>query len=260
MDSKQKKLNIIDNIPKHIAIVPDGNRRWSMLKFGNKNSGHKEGMKNILRITKEAMKYNIKYITFYVLSIENLQNRDHEEIFFLLNLLKKLYNPAKKEYSYNRLLKYLNKEKIQVNILGNIDNMATTIKEKFNKIGFTIPEDIHRINSIKIEKPLISLQLCINYSAQDEIVEAFKKIYYTKRDNYDNISYKDIQYALYTKDIPEPDLFIRTSGEYRIRNFLLLQMAYTELFFSEKMWPEFNADDFVKTIIDFSKRNRRMGK
>lgn len=240
----QSLLNKIDfnNIPRHVAIIMDGNGRWAEKRGMLRTLGHKNANISI-RETINASKYlKIPYITLYVFSSENWK-RPKKEIY---NLLKFLFENIKIE-----LIKLQNND-IRLIVIGEITKFSENIQSELNNL----------INLTKYNKT-ITLILAINYSAKNEIIMATKSIAkkvnkgITKLDEINKIFFEK---HLYTKNIPDVDLMIRTSGEQRISNFLLWQSAYAELYFTKVLWPDFRKKDFYKAIINYQKRERRFGK
>ena len=223
------------NPVKHVAIIMDGNGRWGLKHKNSRNAGHKAGLDTIEMIIKETIKYKINYLTLYTFSTENWK-RPKKEINFLFNLLQ------------NFLLKkisLLTKNKIKLKIIGD-------------KKLFTIKLQKLLISSEKKTKDNKKLQinLALNYGSKNEILNAFKLINKNKK----KISLKNIENNLYTKNIPDPDILIRTGNTNRLSNFLLWQLAYTEIFFEKKLWPEFNENDYNRIIKKFRNIKRNFGK
>tara|TARA_B100001063_G_scaffold245254_1_gene280408 strand:+ start:1573 stop:2238 length:666 start_codon:yes stop_codon:yes gene_type:complete len=214
----------------HVAFIMDGNGRWGRKKKRGRNYGHLKGVETVKKIVKSSIKLKIPIITFYVFSSENWK-RPKKEINFLFNLIK---NYFEKE------IETLIKQGIKINILGEIDKLSNNIKSVLKKT----------INLTKNNKKII-VNLAINYGARNEIINAFKK---TKK-----IKFKNFEKNLYTKNLPDPDLLIRTGGHQRLSNFMLWQLAYAELFFLKKLWPDFNSNDFKQIIIKYKKSKRNFG-
>ncbi len=216
----------------HIAFIMDGNGRWGTKRGKGRNFGHLKGVETVKKIVKEAIKLNIPVLTFYVFSFENWK-RPKKEIFFLFKLLK--------EYFTKELNNILN-QGIKINILGE--------KKKFNSDLKLILKKT--INLTKKNKKII-VNLALNYGSNIEILNALKK---TKG----RVTLKSIENNLYTKNLPKPDILIRTGGYKRLSNFLLWQLAYTELFFFKKLWPDFNISDLKKVIKNYKRIQRNFGK
>ena len=231
-----------NKLPKHIAIIMDGNGRWAKLKGKNRVIGHKQGAKTVKEIVKASGEIGIKYLTLYAFSTENW-NRPKFEIEALMTLLV----TAIKEET-NELIK----NNVKLLAIGNHDSLPKKVKNKLYQA----------IEQTKNGKGL-TLTLAISYSAKWEIIEAVKKIANKVKNNsleINEINDKIFDNNLSTSGIPNPELMIRTSGEYRISNFLLWQLAYSELYFTEKYWPDFNKNEFIKAIINYQQRERRFGK
>lgn len=228
-------------MPKHIAIIMDGNRRWAKEKGIDTKLGHKAGAETLEKIASYANEIGLKYLTVYAFSTENWK-RTKEEVGALMILLR------------NYLDKFLNRESlrnIRIRVLGNIDNLDNGLKTSINKI----------VEKSKNNTGL-TLNIAFNYGGRDEIVRAVKNI--SKQVKEDKIDINDIDEdlitnSLYTTGEPDPDLLIRPGGELRISNFLLWQLAYTEFLFVDKYWPDFNEDDLLKAIHIFETRNRKFG-
>ena len=222
-------------IPNHVAIIMDGNGRWAKERGFERYIGHKLGIESVREIIGISKKIGIKYLTLYVFSKENWK-RPKEEIKFLFNLLKKTLEEE---------LERLKRNNIRVLVMGKIQELKDSVKNFLEKC----------VNETK-NCDGMNVIIAFNYSGREEIIDAVNKILKEKK----NInSEKEFSEYLYLKDVPEPDLLIRTSGEMRISNFMLWQIAYTELFFTKKLWPDFRKKDFIEAIEDFSKRERRFG-
>ena len=216
----------------HIAFIMDGNGRWGKKKKKNRNFGHLKGVETVKEVVKNSIKLKIPIVTFYVFSSENWK-RPKKEIDFLFRLIKSYFSKE---------IKNIVKQGIKINILGEINELSTDIKYNLKK-------------TIKLTKNngRILVNLAINYGSKNEILQALKKIKKQK------ISIKNIEKNLYTKNIPDPDILIRTGGYQRLSNFLMWQLAYTELFFLKKLWPDFNNKDLIKIINKFKKQKRNFG-
>ena len=217
----------------HVAIIMDGNGRWGLINKNSRNAGHKAGLNTVEKIIKETIKKKIPYLTLFAFSTENWK-RPESEINYLLNLLEKFLK--------NKINEFIKKD-IKLKIIG---------KKKFNK-----KLNLLLNNSEKVTKNNSKLQvnLALNYGSKNEIIDAIK---YLNKNKF-NINKKNISQSLYTKNIPDPDLLIRTGGMKRLSNFLLWQLSYAEIFFLKKMWPDFNEKDFQKIISDFQKIKRNYG-
>ena len=218
----------------HVAIIMDGNGRWGLKHKKNRNIGHRAGLKTVEKIIKESLKQKIKYLTLYTFSTENWK-RPKDEINFLFRLLE------------NFLIKkidILNKNKIKLKIIGN--------KKVFSKKLLSL---LNRTEKKTFDNDNLQINLALNYGSKSELVNAFKKINLKKLPINDT----NITKNLYTNNIPDPDLLIRTGNTKRLSNFLLWQLAYTEIFFEKKLWPDFNEKDYVKILYNFRKLKRNFG-
>lgn len=229
------------NIPNHIAIIMDGNRRWARERKIDYRLGHKEGAKTLEKIVRYSKKVGIKYITVYAFSTENWK-RSEEEVGALMLLLKTYLD----DYS-----KRADSENIKVKVLGDISALSEGLQKSIKKC-----EERTKDNN--------GILFCIgiNYGGRDEIVHAVKKIAEDVKNNkvdVDDISEKLISDYLYTAGIPDPDLVIRTSGELRTSNFLPWQIVYSEFLFLDKYWPDFSEEDIDFAIKEYQRRNRKFG-
>lgn len=229
------------NIPNHIAIIMDGNRRWARERKIDYRLGHKEGAKTLEKIVRYSKKVGIKYITVYAFSTENWK-RSEEEVGALMLLLKTYLD----DYS-----KRADSENIKVKVLGDISALSEGLQKSIKKC-----EERTKDND--------GILFCIgiNYGGRDEIVHAVKNIAEDVKNNkldVDDISEKLIDDYLYTAGIPDPDLVIRTSGELRISNFLPWQIVYSEFLFLDKYWPDFSEEDIDLAIEEYQRRNRKFG-
>ncbi len=226
----------------HIAIIMDGNGRWAKKKGLTRTHGHYEGSKNVKRIVKACIKNNIKYLTLYAFSTENW-SRPKREINILMNLLARFIKDETEEFHKNN---------IRLLVSGDISKMPVNLQKEIKKV----------IDLTENNKKLI-VNVCLNYGSRDEILRAVKNIavdYKKNKLKLNNVDEKLFQKYLYNGDImPDPDLLIRTSGELRISNFLLWQIAYSELYFTDTFWPDFNEKKFQKAVENYYNRNRRFG-
>lgn len=227
---------------KHIAIIMDGNRRWAKLHNMPKGYGHKKGAENVVKITRAMKESGVKYLTLYAFSTENWQ-RSEDEVNSLMQLLRDYLDKEFKEIMEND---------VRIIFIGERNMLDADIQEKMKTI-----ENESSGNS--------SLTLCIalSYGSRQEIIHAVKNIaedINASKINVDDISADMFSQYLYTKDIPDPDILIRTSGEQRISNYLLWQLAYTELFFTDTLWPDFDKKELLNIIEKFNSRERRYGK
>jgi undecaprenyl diphosphate synthase len=238
IEEKNKYKEIVKKTGlKHIAIIMDGNRRWAKEHFLPSAMGHKKGVKALKNAVKAAHNYGIKYLTVYAFSTENW-NRDKKEVDFLMELLAKTIG--------NELLE-LHENNVKLRFIGDLNALNKNLRQ------------ILRQAEIKTQNNTgVNLQIAINYGARNEIVNAVKKIL-AKNINTQDITEDLISKNLYTKNIPDPDLLIRTGGEKRISNYLLWQLAYCEIYVTEQYWPEFDKDSLALAIEEFSSRQRRFG-
>ena len=223
--------------PSHIAIIMDGNGRWGLKKYNDRNKGHYYGLLNINKVIEHCIKIKIKYITLYTFSTENW-NRPKKEIDYLFFLFK---------YFYKKNFNKLNKNNIKIKFIGDLKNIPKDLKIIIKKI-----EDKTKNNDA------ITVIFAFNYGAKSELVNAFKNIIKNKT-KVNEINEELINNYLYTNNIPDPDILIRTGGEKRLSNFLLWQLSYAELFFINKNWPDFNFFDLKKIIKAFGVTKRKFG-
>ena len=237
-----KRLNI-SNIPAHIAIIMDGNGRWAKEKGKKRSFGHTQGVKSVVKVLDAAIKLNIKYLTLFAFSKENW-NRPKVEVEMLMNLF---INTIKENHDKK---KHLAKKNIKVNMIGCVKDLPKQCQFAINKL----------IQSTKNNTGLV-LTLALSYSSKYEITQAVQQIFTTEKIiKKDMITESLIEKHLQTSNLPDPELLIRTSGERRISNFLLWQIAFSELYFSEKKWPDFNEEELYIAIFEYQQRERRFGK
>jgi len=217
----------------HLAIIMDGNGRWGLKNKKSRNSGHKEGLKTVELVIRESLKYKIKFLTLYAFSTENWK-RPKKEIHFLFSLLEKFLLSKIDEF---------HKENIKLKILGEIN-----FNPKLKKLLLYAENKTFKNTKLQIN-------LAINYGSRNELLKSFKTI---NRKNI-KINEKNISKNLYTNNIPDPDILIRTGDTKRLSNFLLWQIAYTEIFFEKKLWPDFNRNDFKRILNIFKKVKRNYG-
>jgi undecaprenyl diphosphate synthase len=235
MSSKQ--IDLPKHIPEHIAIVMDGNGRWAKSRGLPRLAGHRAGTENIREIIRACVEFGVKILTIYAFSTENW-NRPDAEVSGLMNIFDDVFD---------RELAQLDKEGAQLRHLGQLENIRTSLREKV----------LSGIEKTKNNDRLI-LNVAFNYGGRDEIVSAIKQII---EEGYssEEISEELVSRYLYTKDISDPDLVIRTSGEHRVSNFLIWQSAYSEWAFPEDYWPDFGREELLKAIQDYGHRERRFG-
>lgn len=230
-----------NNLPEHIAIIMDGNRRWAKQRGLEASLGHKEGAENLKRIAKFANSIGIKYMTVYAFSTENWK-RTEKEVSAIMKLLK---------FYLKDFLTSANNDNIKINVIGTDFKLNNEIKEEILKVEEKTLKDTG-----------MTLNIAFNYGGRDEIVNATKRIAEKVKENemsIEEITEKTIADNIYTAGQPDPDLVIRTSGEQRISNFLLWQIAYSEFVFSNKYWPEFSNEDLLETIKEYQHRTRKFG-
>ena len=221
-------------LPTHVAIIMDGNGRWGIKKKKSRNYGHSEGVKNVERIIEEAIYNKIKYLTLYTFSTENWK-RPKKEITFLIYLLEK--------YIDQQLNKFI-KKNIRLKVIGNIKKFPKSLINKLEKA-----------ERLTFKKNVIQINIALNYGSKEEIINSVKKLINSSIP----INEKNISKNLYTKNIPDPEILIRTGDRYRLSNFLLWQSSYSEIFFIKKLWPDFNKNDFRNVLRKFKQTRRNFG-
>jgi len=217
----------------HVAIIMDGNGRWGLKNKNSRNDGHRAGLKTVEKIIKVTLKNNINFLTLYAFSTENWK-RPKKEIKFLFNLLENFLKEK---------IEDLNKQKIRLKIIGkkNFSSKLNNLLDKSEKKTF--------------KNKRLQINLALNYGSKTELINAFKKL----KKNKDNINERNLKKYLETKNIPDPDLLIRTGNTMRLSNFLLWQLAYSEIFFEKKLWPDFNEKDYNKIIKKYKSIKRNFG-
>jgi len=217
----------------HVAIIMDGNGRWGLKKKNSRNAGHRAGLNTVEKIIKETIKQKIQYLTLFTFSTENWK-RPKKEITYLLNLLENFLIDK---------IEDLHKQNIKLNIIG-VKNFSKKLNSLLN------------ISEKKTSKNTkLQINLALNYGSKFELLNAFKNL----NKNNEKISEKNLKKYLQTKNIPDPEILIRTGNTKRLSNFLLWQIAYTEIFFEKKLWPDFNENDYIKIIKSFKKIKRNFG-
>jgi undecaprenyl diphosphate synthase len=239
--SLRGKINI-EKLPTHIAIIMDGNGRWAMHHGKDRIFGHQQGVESVRIIIEAAAELGIKYLTLYAFSTENW-GRPDDEVSALMGIMVQ---------SLNNETDTLLKNKIRMTAIGDFARLTDDVRERL-------------FETIKLTESSTGLNLIValSYSSRWEITQAARKIASEARKGLlksESLSEDEFEKYLCTYDVPDPDLLIRTSGEFRISNFLLWQLAYSELYFTEKFWPDFGKEDFYDAIIDFQNRERRFGK
>ena len=220
--------------PEHVAIIMDGNGRWGLKKKKSRNYGHKKGLETVEKIIEAAVYKKIKYLTLFVFSTENWK-RPIKEVNYLISLLNKYID---KEISN------LLKKNIKINVIGDISPFPNILKNKIKKIS-----------SLSKTNNKIQINMALNYGSRQEIIRAINSL----NKNNLKINEKNINKFLYTHDVPEPEILIRTGNTKRISNFLTWQIIYSEIFFVKKMWPDFSKNDFYKIIENYKKIERKFG-
>ena len=222
------------NSPEHVAIIMDGNGRWGIKKKKSRNFGHSQGVKTVEKIIEEAIFNKVSYLTLYTFSTENWK-RPKKEITFLIYLLEK--------YIDQKLDNFI-KKNIKLKIIGNINKFPSSLKSKL-------------LNAEKLtkKKDKIQVNIALNYGSKEEIIYSVKKLINSSI----GINEKNISKGLYTKNIPDPEILIRTGDRHRLSNFLLWQASYSEIFFVKKLWPDFTKKDFRKIILRFKRMRRNFG-
>lgn len=229
------------NIPQHVAIILDGNGRWAKAKGMPRNYGHAQGSKNVERICEDAYRMGIKYLTVYAFSTENW-NRPKDEVDALMKLLRNYMKTC---------LKTAAKNDMKVRVIGDITRLDEDIRERILEL-----EEATKDNGG------LNFQIAINYGSRDEMVRAMRKLALDCKEG--KVEPEQIDEALFeryldTHDIPDPDLLIRTSGEQRLSNYLLWQLAYTEFYFTDIPWPDFTKEELAKAVEQYNARDRRFG-
>jgi len=241
MESFRNRINK-DKIPQHVAIIMDGNGRWAMKHGISRVFGHEHGVESVRSTVEGAGEIGVKYLTLYAFSTENWE-RPKYEVEALMGLLV---------HTVESETPKLKKNNVRLTTIGDISKMPGDVRGKLNNCIGALEENTG-----------LTLVLALSYSSQWEIIEAVKNI---ARDsmagkiNPDELNNELFRKYLSTSDLPDPELLIRTSGEYRISNFLLWQIVYSELYFTEKLWPDFRKEDLFEAIFDFQQRERRFGK
>lgn len=229
------------NIPQHVAIILDGNGRWAKAKGMPRNYGHAQGSKNVEKICEEAWRMGIKYLTVYAFSTENW-NRPKEEVNALMKLLRNYMKTC---------LKTAAKNDMKVRVIGDITKLDEDIQKRILEL-----EEATKNNGG------LNFQIAINYGSRDEITRAVRTLAEDVKEGKlmpEEVNEACIERYLDTHDIPDPDLLIRTSGEQRLSNYLLWQLAYTEFYFTDVYWPDFNREELIKACEKYNKRERRYG-
>ncbi|MFI5322381.1 MAG: isoprenyl transferase [Thermodesulfobacteriota bacterium] len=238
MIGKLESLIDRDKLPTHIAIIMDGNGRWAKKKNLDRISGHREGMKSVRAIVKAAKDLGVDYVTLYAFSTQNW-NRPKSEVNALMDLLKHYLLQERGN---------LVKNGVRLNAIGRLQDLPRDV--------YDVLQDTIEMTKI-FRKP--TLTLALSYGGREEIIDAVKKIVTDGNVSPANITEANFSHFLYTADMPEPDLLIRTSGEMRLSNFMLWEIAYTELYITRTLWPSFRKRHLVKAILNYQRRERRFG-
>ncbi len=229
------------NVPQHIAIILDGNGRWAKAKGMPRNYGHAQGSKNVERICEDAYKMGVKYLTVYAFSTENW-SRPKSEVDALMKLLRNYMKTC---------LKTAEKNRMKVRVLGDKSGLDDDIRTR-----------IEELEAATVNNDGLNFQIALNYGSRDEMLRAIRRLAKDCEEGKvksEDITEKVFEGYLDTHDIPDPDLLIRTSGELRLSNYLLWQLAYTEFYFTDVLWPDFTKEELQKAIEHYNKRDRRFG-
>jgi undecaprenyl diphosphate synthase len=242
MQESQKEKILVQPVPKHIAIIMDGNGRWARGKTLPRIAGHREGVNSVREITRVCGEIGVQYLTLYTFSVENWK-RPAAEVSALMTLLLR---------TINKEVKGLHKNNVKFDVIGDLEKLPVSTKNSLQKGA-----------DLTAKNTGLNLSLALNYGSRQEIIEAVQKIVIKVKNgslNSDEINENIFSDYLYTKGIPDPDLMIRTSGESRLSNFLLWQSAYTEIYMTDTFWPEFREKELMKAVKDYQSRERRFGK
>lgn len=231
----------LTNVPRHIAIIMDGNGRWAKKRFLPRNMGHTQGSKRVEEICRAAYDLGVKYLTIYAFSTENW-TRPKEEIDALMKILRNYLKESIKKATDNNM---------RVRVIGDRD-----------KLDKDIQKSIERLEEVSKNNTGLNFQIALNYGSRDEMIRAMRKMMTDVKEG--KVSIEQIEETLFeqyldTKDIPDPDFLIRTSGEERMSNFLLWQCAYAEFYFPEVLWPDFDKNELIKAVTQYTNRDRRFG-
>ena len=239
----QKLITELDlaKLPQHVAIIMDGNGRWAKQRHRPRLFGHRAGAKSVRQVVELAGELHISHLTVYAFSTENW-NRPQEEVSGLMKLLMEFLNKEIDE---------MDRKNVVVRIIGSTDKVDNDFLKR-----------AHEITNRTWKNTGLHFNVLFNYGGRQEILDAVKAIaveYQKSRIDLNEIDFNTISRYLYTKDIPDPDLIIRTSGEMRLSNFLIWQAAYSEIYITETLWPDFDKSEFVKALLNYQNRNRRFG-
>jgi len=246
LNSNPSSLNQIDlataKLPVHVAIIMDGNGRWARKRLLNRIKGHEQGVETVRKIVRACSEIGISYLTLYAFSTENWQ-RPKSEVAALMILLKQFLKSERQELMDNN---------IRLNAIGQIERLPADVQRV-----------LHEFMALTKKNDQMCLNLALSYGGRAEIVKVVKEIAIKAKDGRldpDSITSELVSDHLYTGQIPDPDLLIRTSGEMRISNFLLWQLAYTEIYVTDTLWPDFGKDELLRILQDYQRRERRFGK
>ena len=231
-----------ENVPKHIAIIMDGNGRWAKKRFLPRTAGHKQGSKNVESICRAAYELGVKYLTVYAFSTENW-SRPSDEVDTIMGILEEYLESCIEKSSTNNM---------RIKVIGNVQALNKNLQEK-----------IEQLEKVSCTNTGLTFIVALNYGGRDEILRAAKKLaddYKSGIIDIDKISENDFENYLDTAGIPAPDLMIRTSGELRLSNYMLWQLAYAEFYFTDCLWPDFNKKELEKAVEYYAGRERRYGK
>ncbi|MGD9016119.1 MAG: isoprenyl transferase [Desulfobacterales bacterium] len=231
-----------DKVPGHVAIIMDGNGRWAKKRMLNRIKGHEQGAEAVRSITESCIDVGIPHLTLYAFSTENW-GRPRAEVEALMGLLKKFLDSREDEMLQNG---------IRLSAIGQIDRLPSSVRNSLDRVASTTANN----------RKLV-LTLALSYGGRAEISDAFQRLFLSIKDGLLSAQQVDeamISRHLYDSSLPDPDILIRTSGERRISNFLLWQIAYTEFYFTETLWPDFGREEFITILKDFQRRERRYGK
>ena len=241
-DQLPNNLECRSTRPRHVAIIMDGNGRWAQARGMNRTQGHLEGIKRVEEIIKASRDIGIEFLTIYAFSTENW-SRPQDEVFMIMRTFITVLGQKAKELGDNG---------VRINFIGRRQGVPEEVLKAMDEAAF-----------VTMSNTAMTLNIAFNYGARSEIVDAIKSISCQVREGKikpDDVDEKLVDSYLYTKGQPDPDLLIRTSGEKRISNFLLWQLSYAELYFTDKYWPEFNEEQFSKALISYAQRERRWGR
>ena len=229
-------------LPKHVAIIMDGNGRWAGKRSLKRFLGHQQGAESVQYVVETASRIDLPWLTLYAFSLENNLRRPKTEVSFLMRLLR--------AYLTNNVQR-MNDNNVRIQYIGRTDELPNEVKERMQWAAEATQRNTGTV-----------LTLALNYGSRSELVDAFKRLHaeiQQKHIRLDDLTEQDIQRHLYTAHMPDPDLLIRTSGEMRISNYLLWQIAYTEIFVTDRFWPDFRGVHMLEAIEDFQRRERRYG-